>query len=321
MDFVRHWSEKAEIGVGRFIPWLSVTASKFYDWRQRYGCVNGWVPRDFWLELWEKEAIIEFHLKNPLEGYRRLTFMMLDADVVAVSPASVWRVLKQAGLLSRWKSKPSRKGAGFEQPVQPHQHWHIDVSYINLCGTFYYLCSILDGFSRFLVLWDLRESMREADVEGILQRAKGSTRKRSRESSRQWPAVHCSRLQGVHSHLGHDSRAKCPYYPESNGKIEPLLCDAVGGLLIPPWLKKISALPDDHRQMKTAASKPAFRDLINFVDPSFAGRSVLRVGRAGKAKQPYGFEITMGELFAFAGLMDGWRDPSGQKRMKLLSRT
>ena len=98
MDFVRRWSEKTEIGVGRFIPWLGVTASKFYDWRQRYGCVNehnGWVPRGFWLELWEKEAIIEFHLKNPLEGYRRLTFMMLDADVVAVSPASVWRVLKE----------------------------------------------------------------------------------------------------------------------------------------------------------------------------------------------------------------------------------
>jgi hypothetical protein len=122
VDFVRRWSEKAEIGVGRFIPWLGVTASKFYDWRQRYGCVNehnGWVPRDFWLELWEKEAIIEFHLKNPLEGYRRLTFMMLDADLVAVSPASIWRVLKQAGLLSRWKSKPSRKGTGFEQPLQP----------------------------------------------------------------------------------------------------------------------------------------------------------------------------------------------------------
>jgi len=74
VDFVRRWSEKAEIGVGRFIPWLGVTASKFYDWRQRYGCVNehnGWVPRDFWLEPWEKEAIIEFHLKNPLKGHRR----------------------------------------------------------------------------------------------------------------------------------------------------------------------------------------------------------------------------------------------------------
>jgi hypothetical protein len=91
VDFVRRWSEKTEISVGRFISWLGVTVSKFYNWRQRYGRVNednGWVPRDFWLEPWEKEAIIGFHGKNPWEGYRRLTFMMLDHDVVAVSPAS-----------------------------------------------------------------------------------------------------------------------------------------------------------------------------------------------------------------------------------------
>ena len=101
VDFVRPWSEKAEIGVGQFIPWLGVTASKFYDWRQRYGCVNehnGWgFPA---ISGWSrgKEAIIGFHLQNPLEGYRRLTFAVLDADVVAVSPASVWRVLKQGGI-------------------------------------------------------------------------------------------------------------------------------------------------------------------------------------------------------------------------------
>jgi hypothetical protein len=82
VDFVRRCSEKTEIGVGRFPQWLGIGASKFYDWRQRYGRVNehnGWIPRDFWLEPSEKEAIIGFHLKNPLEGYRRLTFMMLDA--------------------------------------------------------------------------------------------------------------------------------------------------------------------------------------------------------------------------------------------------
>src|SRR3989449_5975622 len=104
--------------------------------------------------------------------------MMLDADVVAVSPASVWRVLQQAGLLWRWKGKPSGKGTGFEQPPQPHQHWHIDVSYINVSGTFYYLCSILDGYSRSIVHWDLRESMTEAEIEVILQRAR---EKRSEE--------------------------------------------------------------------------------------------------------------------------------------------
>jgi putative transposase len=104
VDFVRRWSEKSEIGAGRFIEWLDITATKLYDWRERYGKANehnGWVPRDFWLEEWEKQAIIGFHLKDPLEGYRRLTFMMLNADIVAVSPTSVWRVLSQAGLLSK----------------------------------------------------------------------------------------------------------------------------------------------------------------------------------------------------------------------------
>jgi hypothetical protein len=124
------------------------------------------------LEEWEKQAIVGFHLKNPLEGYRRLTFMMLDADIVAVSPASVWRVLGQAGLLRKWNGKPSKKGTGFQQPPAPHQHWHIDVSYINIAGTFYYLCSVLDGFSRFIVHWDLRPAMTEGDIEIILQAAR-----------------------------------------------------------------------------------------------------------------------------------------------------
>ncbi len=99
--------------------------------------------------------------------------MMLDADIVAVSPASVWWVLSRAGLLRKWNGKPSKKGTGFEQPPpQPHQHWHIDVSYLNVCATFYYLCSILDGYSRFRGQWDLRESMTEADIGIIQERAK-----------------------------------------------------------------------------------------------------------------------------------------------------
>jgi hypothetical protein len=141
VDYVQRWSEKTEIGVGRFIVWLGIAASRFYSWRERYGKANehnGWIPRDFWLEEWEKKAIADFHLKNSLEGYRRLTFMMLDADIVAVSPSSVWRVLGQAGLLAKWKGKASKKGSGFEQPLDAHQHWHIDVSYINVSGTFYY---------------------------------------------------------------------------------------------------------------------------------------------------------------------------------------
>ena len=71
MDFVRRWSEKTEITAGQFIEWLDITASKFYDWRERYEKVNehnGWVPRDFWLEDWKKQAILGFHLKHPNGG-------------------------------------------------------------------------------------------------------------------------------------------------------------------------------------------------------------------------------------------------------------
>ena len=120
---------------------------------------NGKIPRDWWLEDWERKAIIDFHDKNPLEGYRRLCFMMLDEDVVAVSPSTVYRVLKAAGRLDRRSSSSSSKGQGFKQTEKPHQHWHIDISYINVSGTFYYLITILDGYSRYIVHNDLRKSM------------------------------------------------------------------------------------------------------------------------------------------------------------------
>ena len=58
------------------------------------------------------------------------------------------------------------------QPLRPHEHWHLDVAYLNLGGTFYYLCSVLDGASRAIMHWDLRASMKEQEVECILERAK-----------------------------------------------------------------------------------------------------------------------------------------------------
>ena len=96
---------------------------------------NSWITRDFWLEDWEKQAIINFYMKHSRDGYRRVTFMLMDKDIVAVSPSSVYRVLKEAGLLRKWNRKKSKKGTGFHQPSGPHKHWHIDVSYINILGT------------------------------------------------------------------------------------------------------------------------------------------------------------------------------------------
>jgi transposase InsO family protein len=147
--------------------------------------------------------------------------MMLDADIVAVSPSSVWRVLGQAGLLSRWNGKPSKKGTGFEQPLTAHQHWHIDVSYINISGTFYYLCSILDGCSRYIVNWDLRESMTEADIEIILQGAKENyPEARPRIISDNGPQFIAKDFKEFIRISGMTHVRTSPFYPQSNGKIE-----------------------------------------------------------------------------------------------------
>jgi transposase InsO family protein len=221
---VNRWSLETEIAAGRFIRWIGVSRSKFYDWRRRYGKINehnGWIPRDFWLEAWEKDRIIAFFHEHPLEGYRRQAFMMLDADVVAVSPASVWRVLHNAGLLRRWNSGKSLKGTGFVQPLKPHEHWHVDVSYINICGTFYYLCSLLDGCSRYIVHWDIREAMTERDIEIIMQRGRELyPDARPRIISDNGPQFIAKDFKEFIRIAGMTHVRTSPYYPQSNGKIE-----------------------------------------------------------------------------------------------------
>ena len=203
---------------------MGVTKSKFYAWIERYGKVNEHnapIPRDFWLETWEKEEIIKFAVSNPLEGYRRLTFMMLDQDIVAVSPSSTWRILSQAGLLQKWNTKKSLKGTGFIQPLKPHEHWHVDISYINLCGTFYYLCSFLDGCSRYIIHWEIREQMTETDVEIILQRAKEKfPDARPRIISDNGPQFIAKDFKEFIRISGMTHVKTSPFYPQSNGKLE-----------------------------------------------------------------------------------------------------
>ena len=147
--------------------------------------------------------------------------MMLDADIVAVSPATTYRILSNAGLLKRWNEKTSMKGKGFVQPLKPHEHWHIDVSYLNICGTFYYFIGILDGCSRYLVHWDIRTSMTEDDIAIVIERAKekfpGVTPRIISDNGPQFIAKDFKeyiRLSGM-THV-----KTSPYYPQSNGKLE-----------------------------------------------------------------------------------------------------
>jgi transposase InsO family protein len=224
IDYVRVWSGKTEIKATTMVSWIGISRSKYYHWQQRYGRVNehnGWIPRDFWLTEAKRQTIISYYQDHPLEGYRRLTYRMMDADVVAVSPATTYRVLSNAGLLKRFAGKPSKKGNGFDQPLKPHEHWHIDISYLNICGTFYYLCSILDGFSRYIVQWDIRESMTESEIEIILQQAKEKfPQAQPRIISDNGPQFIAKDFKEFIRLSGMTHVRTSPYYPQSNGKLE-----------------------------------------------------------------------------------------------------
>ncbi len=221
---MRDFGERTGVPSQRLVRWLGIARGKFYDWQKRYGKANehnALIPRDHWITPEERRRIIDFQQQFPLEGYRRLTFMMLDRDVVAVSPTTTWRVLTRAGLLARWNKGPTKKGTGFVQPTKPHEHWHIDVAYLNLAGTFFYLCSVLDGASRAIVHWELRERMTESDVECILQRARERhPEAKPRVISDNGPQFVAKDFKEFIRLCGMTHVRTSPYYPQSNGKIE-----------------------------------------------------------------------------------------------------
>ena len=221
---VTQWQAKTELTVQQFIDWLGITRSKYYDWMKRQGQANQHnapQPKRHWLTEAEKAAIVLYFGSHRNTGYRRLAYMMLDEDVVAISPSSVYRVLLAAGLIRPSQAWPSSKGQGFKQPTRPHQHWHMDISYLNICGTFYYLCAILDGYSRYVVHWEIRTTMTEGDVETILQRGREKfPQARPRIITDNGPQFIARDFKHFIRLCGMQHVRTSPYYPQSNGKIE-----------------------------------------------------------------------------------------------------
>jgi transposase InsO family protein len=181
--YVETMHKSSGMRINNLVRRIGISKGKYFDWKERLNtdnCHNCNLPKRNWLLPWERESIIAFAKKHYAdndyflrEGYRRLTYHMLDEDVAAVSPSTVYRILKSEGLLNRWNTtKRSGKGGGFKQPSGPHHHWHIDIKYVNCCGSFVFLISIIDGYSRYIVHHEVSMKMAGYDVALVIQRAK-----------------------------------------------------------------------------------------------------------------------------------------------------
>lgn len=142
IEYLADIKAKSGLKLTALIKMLGITKSKYYDWKSRAGLVNkhnGPIPKRHWLTPLESAAIADFarsyiggYQYYIRDGYRRIAYMGMDAGKFACSASSVYRVLKQEGMLTKWNKKHTReKGKGFTQPVKPHEHWlHSSLYYL-----------------------------------------------------------------------------------------------------------------------------------------------------------------------------------------------
>ena len=160
----------------RTLAALGVPRSVFYAWKKRENLEDriGKPCRVYEVLPTEREAICDFALQYPKVGYRKLTWMMVDAGTAGVGESTVYRVLSDADLLSRWKRSTESSGEYNFRPNGPNQQWHVDCMYVWVAARFYFLVSFVDAYSRYIVHHELLMSLDGKSMAVELQTALGA---------------------------------------------------------------------------------------------------------------------------------------------------
>lgn len=224
VDFIAFKKSQTGLSESHLLKLLSFERKKFYTWKQAYG--RPWLyscnlPSSEQITEKEKEAIISFYQAHPNDGYRRCAYMMIDRDIAYVQPSSVYRILTEADVMRSRTIKSSSKGKGFTQPLGPHEQWHSDITNVTCGDTVYHLISIIDGYSRAVIAWSLREKMKTKDVNLVFQKATESfpdaTPRCITDNGSQYKSREFTQFI-TRNHYSHTTTS--PYYPQSNGKQE-----------------------------------------------------------------------------------------------------
>ena len=201
-----------------------VSGRTWREWQGRQGQEtrhNGHIPRDHWVTPEEAAAIPAYCQGRMEAGYRVLCWQMVDANIAAVSPATVYNVLKRGGLTKKWAEQGKESKKGFDQPKGVHEQWHTDFSYIRVCGNYYYFVSVMDGYSRKILTWGLYESMERIWAEAVLMKA-GELYPEARprvitDNGSQFISKDFRELVSL---LEMEQTFTSPAHPQSNGKLE-----------------------------------------------------------------------------------------------------
>jgi putative transposase len=230
--------ERSPLGVRRTLAQLGIPRSTFYNWYDRY-VEYGFdgledrkpSPGPVWNKVPEKivDELLELALSEPELSSRELAVRFTEEKAYYLSESTVYRILKSRGLITAPAFIVMKAADRFANPTTaPNQLWQTDFTYLKVAGWgWFYLSTVLDDYSRYIISWRLCKTMSAGDVAATLKDALKATglervnvRHRPRLLSDNGPCYISSELKGwLKDHEMPHTRGK-PYHPQTQGKIE-----------------------------------------------------------------------------------------------------
>ncbi len=233
-----HIVEHSELSIRKTLQELEVPRSTCYDWYRRYqedgydGLADKRTgPHQFWNQIPEsvQNEIVDLALKHPEESSRQLAWKFTDEQEYFISESSVYRILKNFDLVQSPAFMMVGAKNKFENPTTSvNELWQTDFTYFKIIDWgWYYLSTVIDDYSRYILAWKLSPRMASDDVEETLNMALKKSgldevrvRHRPRLLSDNGPAYLSKDLKEYlkSKHIEHIRGA--PYHPMTQGKIE-----------------------------------------------------------------------------------------------------
>lgn len=178
--------EQSDVGVIRTLRELKINKTTFYNWyraykedgydglkRKRSGQVVSWNR----INEADRDKVVEIALEKTELSSREIAWHITDTYGYYLSESSVYRILKSNGLVSTPSFRIMIAGDSFtDKTTRINEMWQTDFTYFKIYGWgWYYLSTILDDYSRFIIRWDLCSTMKAQDVINSVSEAMSST--------------------------------------------------------------------------------------------------------------------------------------------------
>jgi putative transposase len=230
--------ETSELSVKQTLVELDVPRSTFYDWYRRYreygydGLADRQPKRQqFWNQIPDsvREHVVDVALEHTEKSPRQLAFHITDHEGYFISESSVYRILKGYDLITSPAFELVTAKDEFEHKTKRiNEMWQTDFTQFKVINWgYYYLCTILDDFSRYILAWQLSPTMGAEDVKQTLNGAIADTgithikvKHRPRLLSDNGPAFISDPLKKFLKSYRMDHVRGAPYHPQTQGKIE-----------------------------------------------------------------------------------------------------